>query len=62
MQRRRGYEQRSGSSSWNGEEPPAYYKRPDVELYDLRDDPGERRNLASERPNMVKRLRAQLYE
>ncbi|MDE2127879.1 MAG: sulfatase-like hydrolase/transferase [Armatimonadetes bacterium] len=34
----------------------------DVELYDLNADPGERQNLAAQRPEMVARLSAQMQE
>ncbi|MCT2594120.1 arylsulfatase [Streptomyces sp. N2-109] len=34
----------------------------DVELYNLRDDPGERRNVAAEHPRTVKRLVALMHE
>jgi len=39
--------------------PPAQAaKTDDVELFNLADDPGEKKNLASERPDKVKELRA----
>ena len=33
-----------------------------IELYDLKEDPGEKQDLALERPEVVKRLRAELTE
>jgi arylsulfatase A-like enzyme len=40
---------------------PDLHGRPPVELYDLRADPGEQRNLAEARPDVVERLRAELF-
>jgi len=39
-----------------------YYGNPDVELYDLKADPGEQRNLAEEQPAVVRRLSRRLDE
>jgi arylsulfatase A-like enzyme len=39
---------------------PDLHGRPPVELYDLRADPGEQRNLAPARPDVVERLRRDL--
>ena len=40
---------------------PDIHSFPPVELYDLRADPGETCNLAEERPEVVSRLRADLF-
>ena len=38
------------------------HKRPPFELYDLTEDPGEQRNLADDRPEVVARFRRELEE
>ena len=49
----------SGATSPKDPKPPVKrVKADDVELFNLADDPGEKRNLASERPEKVKELRA----
>jgi arylsulfatase A-like enzyme len=45
---------------WGGT--PEHFHRPPVELYDLKNDPGEYHNLAQQRPDVVAMLRSQLEE
>jgi len=45
---------------WGGT--PEHFRRPPVELYDLKYDPGEYRNVAEQRPEVVEMLRGQLEE
>ena len=43
---------------WGGT--PEHFKRPDVELYDLKTDPQELHNLAGQKPQIVRELRGEL--
>ena len=38
------------------------YNTPDLELYDIEDDPDEVYNLAEEAPDVVKRLKAEMED
>jgi len=51
----RGFEQAVRSGSWKGVR---HAKRGPLELYDLRSDPAETRDLAKERPEVVRQLEA----
>ena len=41
---------------------PEVYNTPDLELYDIEDDPDEVYNLAEEAPEVVKRLKAEMED
>ena len=45
---------------WGGT--PAHYKRPDVELYDLKSDPGQKRNLARKYPEVCKKMQSSVIK
>jgi arylsulfatase A-like enzyme len=56
-----GHDLETGERTNNGKkEPKAARTEQKVELFNLRDDPGEQRDLAAEHPDLVKDLRARL--